>query len=57
VTSRVTRESVAGMRSPLLQPVVALVAWSMVMWTWMYITRIPAISRARMKLDPFAPRG
>lgn len=57
MTSRVTRESVAAMRSPLLQPVVALVAWSMVMWTWMYITRIPAIFRARMKLDPFAPRG
>ena len=45
------------MRSPLLQPVVALVAWSMVMWAWMYVTRIPAIQRAKMKLDPFAPRG
>lgn len=45
------------MRSPLLQPVVALVAWSMVMWAWMYLTRIPAIQRAKMKLDPFAPRG
>ncbi len=45
------------MRSPLLQPVVALIAWSMVMWAWMYITRIPAIQRAKMKLDPFAPRG
>lgn len=41
----------------LLVPVVALVAWSMVMWTWMYITRIPAIQRANMKLDPNAPRG
>lgn len=27
------------------------------MWTWMYVTRIPAIRRARMKLDPNAPRG
>jgi hypothetical protein len=45
------------MHSPILAPVVALVAWSMVMWTWMYVTRIPAIRRARMRLDPAAPRG
>ena len=43
--------------SPILAPVVALVAWTMVMWLWMYLTRIPAINRARMKLDPNAPRG
>ena len=42
---------------PMLQPVVALVLWSMVMWVWMYATRIPAIQRARMKLDSDAPRG
>lgn len=41
----------------ILGPVVALVAWSMVMWIWMYATRIPAIKRARMKLDANAPRG
>jgi hypothetical protein len=29
----------------------------MVMWTWMYLTRIPAIQKMRMKLDPNAPRG
>lgn len=45
------------MHSPILAPVVALVAWSLVMWLWMYITRIPAIRRARLKLDPQAPRG
>ena len=27
------------------------------MWAWMYVTRIPAIQRAKMKLDPFALRG
>ena len=43
--------------SPILAPIVALVAWTMVMWLWMYLTRIPAISRAQMKLDPNAPRG
>ena len=34
----------------ILQPVVALAAWTMVMWLWMYATRIPAL-RAR-KVDP-----
>jgi len=41
----------------MLGPVIALVAWSMVMWLWMYATRIPAVFAARMKLDPNAPRG
>ncbi|MEK6805035.1 MAG: MAPEG family protein [Pseudomonadota bacterium] len=45
------------MHSPILAPVVALVAWTMVMWTWMYITRIPAIQKQKMRLDPNAPRG
>lgn len=45
------------MHSPILAPVVALVAWTMVMWAWMYATRIPAIQHARMRLDPNAPRG
>jgi len=34
------------MHSPILAPVVALVAWTMVMWLWMYATRIPAMKRA-----------
>lgn len=34
------------MHSPILAPVVALVAWTMVMWLWMYVTRLPAMSRA-----------
>src|SRR5688572_22630775 len=41
----------------ILGPVVALVAWSMVMWIWMYATRIPSIRAAKMKLDSNAPRG
>jgi hypothetical protein len=43
--------------SPMLAPVVALVIWSAVVWAWMYATRIPAIVRTRMVLDPMAPRG
>ena len=30
----------------ILQPVVALAAWTMVMWLWMYATRIPAMRKA-----------
>ncbi|WP_296599373.1 MAPEG family protein [Phenylobacterium sp.] len=40
------------MSSPILQPVVALVLWSMVMWAWLYATRIPAMQTAKVALDP-----
>lgn len=43
--------------SALLQPVMALVLWSFVMWAWMYATRIPAIVKAKMVLDPMLPNG
>jgi hypothetical protein len=43
--------------SAMLAPVIALVLWTFVMWTWMYATRIPAILQVRMRLDPNAPRG
>jgi hypothetical protein len=36
--------------SPILQPVVALVLWSLVMWVWLYATRIPAV--AGKPMDP-----
>lgn len=45
------------MAPAILGSVVALAAWTHVMWLWMYATRIPAILRARMALDPQAPRG
>ena len=34
------------MNKALLQPVVALLAWSMAMFVWMYATRIPAMMRS-----------
>ena len=43
--------------NPMLAPVVALVIWSAIVWAWMYATRIPAIIKLRMVLDPMAPRG
>jgi len=33
------------MHSEILHPVVALAAWTMIMWLWMYITRIPAMQK------------
>jgi hypothetical protein len=38
----------------ILQPVVALAAWTMVMWLWMYATRIPAMSRLNVDPDSLA---
>ncbi|MBX7527240.1 MAPEG family protein [Qipengyuania vesicularis] len=35
----------------ILRPVVVLLAWTMVMWVWMYATRIPAMSKAGIKPD------
>ena len=32
----------------ILQPVVALAAWTMLMWLWMYVTRIPAMKAANI---------
>ena len=52
----------------ILQPVVVLAAWTMVMWVWMYVTRIPAMGKAGIdingaiggapsKLDDMLPEG
>jgi hypothetical protein len=32
--------------APILAPVVALICWTLVMWVWMYATRLPAMKRA-----------
>lgn len=41
--------------SPMFAPIVALVLWSFVMWAWLYTTRIPAMSRAKVPLNPRKP--
>jgi hypothetical protein len=33
----------------MIAPVMALVAWSLVMWAWMYAQRIPAMHKAGVK--------
>ncbi|RRN66417.1 MAPEG family protein [Caulobacter sp. 602-1] len=37
------------MSSSMIAPVMALVAWSLVMWVWMYVQRIPAMHKAGVK--------
>ncbi len=41
----------------ILGPVIALAAWTMVMWLWMYATRIPAINRLPQPGTPGADQG
>jgi hypothetical protein len=42
-------------QSLLFQPVIALVLWSFVMWAWLYATRIPAIRKYKVVMDPHQP--
>ncbi|MCH8520558.1 MAPEG family protein [Glycocaulis sp.] len=37
------------MYASMMVPVLALVCWTLVMWTWMYATRIPAMQKAGLK--------
>ena len=41
----------------ILAPVVALLLLTSIVWAWMYITRLPAVRQAGMKLDPERPKG
>ena len=41
----------------ILAPVTALLILTCVVWLWMYITRIPAIGKMGMKMDPNLPKG
>lgn len=45
------------MHSPILAPVIALVLWSFVMWAWLYATRIPAVMKGKVVLDPTRSKG
>ena len=39
------------MDTTLLQPVIALVLWTLLIWLWMYATRLPAMQAARIRPD------
>jgi hypothetical protein len=41
----------------ILKPVAVLAAWTMVMWVWMYATRIPAINKLPKTVEPGADQG
>ena len=41
----------------MIAPILALVAWTFVMWFWMYATRIPAIQRAQVDMKELSRTG
>jgi hypothetical protein len=41
----------------MLAPVLALIAWTFVMWFWMYATRIPAMQRAKVDVAELSRTG
>ncbi len=45
------------MHRPILAPLMALVLWTFVMWAWLYATRIPAIRKNKIVMDPQRPGG
>jgi hypothetical protein len=40
------------LHNPILAPLITLVLWTFVMWAWLYATRIPAIRKNKIVLDP-----
>lgn len=36
------------MNAEILKPIIALVAWSTIMWIWLYAARLPAMARAKI---------
>ena len=41
----------------ILTPALALVCWTLVMWIWMYATRLPAIQKVDMTPEEFTEPG
>ena len=41
----------------ILKPLAVLAGWTMVMWVWMYATRIPAINKLPKPTTPGADQG
>lgn len=41
----------------MIPPVLALIAWTFVMWVWLYATRIPALRRAKIDLAEVSRTG
>ena len=45
------------MHAEILKPLAVLAMWTMVMWVWMYATRIPAINKLPKPTEPGADQG
>ena len=45
------------MQSDIIKPVAILAIWTMIMWIWMYATRIPAILKAKVDSVAVVRRG
>lgn len=41
----------------MLGPVLALAAWTFVMWLWLYVTRIPAMQKAQVDVEELRRTG
>lgn len=41
----------------ILKPLAVLAGWTMIMWIWMYATRIPAINKLPKSNEPGADQG
>ena len=42
---------IQGSITGFLLPVLILVVWTLIMWIWMYVTRIPAMQKAQINPD------
>jgi hypothetical protein len=45
------------MQADIIKPLAVLAAWTMVMWLWMYATRIPAMLKAKVDSDAMVKSG
>ena len=41
----------------ILTPVLILIAWTLVMWVWMYATRIPAMQKAKIDVTKMTEKS
>lgn len=45
------------MTADILKPLAVLAAWTMIMWAWMYATRLPAMSATKVDPDELVRQG
>jgi hypothetical protein len=45
------------MHAEILKPLTVLAVWTMIMWIWMYATRIPAMTASKVDPDSLVQQG